>query len=203
MIKSIWLFFVLGFFCPASLMGSPSLMVERHMFSPEPDRGGSIKSPLSLKLEKQLVFTGVIISAQGKWAMIRGKENIHGGEGRGILKEGDEIKGMVINKIGSNFLILTGKDKEVRLNLYHEGKPRPSGSAEHETDAVPIARRSSGALPAASKSEPKDKPRNPFAEAMKKIIKKKSEKDGSASTPATNPFLDAIYDEEGNRDPSL
>lgn len=203
MIRSIWLFFVLGFFCPAPLMGSPSPMVERHMFSPEPDRGGSIKSPLSLKLEKQLVFTGVIISSQGKWAMIRGKEDIRGGEARGILKEGDEIKGMVINKIGSNFLILTGQNKEVRLNLYHEGKSRPSGSAGHEADDVPIASSSSGAPPAASKSKPKDKPRNPFAEAMKKTIEKKSEEDGRPSAPATNPFLDAIYKEGGDRDPSL
>jgi len=169
-------------------------MVEQHIFSPEPDFKGSYKSPMSLKLEKELVFTGVIISPQGKWAMIREKGKKRSPEESGLHKEGDEIKGMVIKEISSNFLILSGKDKEVRLYLYHEGKQRPSAPPESETPPMSAAESPADASATASKS--KEKPRNPFAEAMKRTIEN-SEKDDSTSPPGVNPFLEAIRKADG------
>jgi hypothetical protein len=161
-------------------------MVERHIFSPEPDFKGSYKSPLSLKLEKDLIFSGVIISSQGKWAMIRETGKGRGPEKSGLHKEGDEIKGMVIKEINSNFLILEGQDKEVRLYLYHEGKQRPSAPSESATPDVSTAE-----SPADATSATKDKPRNPIAEAMRRIMEE-SEKEEITSPPAVNPFLEAI-----------
>jgi hypothetical protein len=174
-------------------------MVERHIFSPEPDFKGSYKSPLSLKLEKDLIFSGVIISSQGKWAMIRETGKGRGPEKSGLHKEGDEIKGMVIKEINSNFLILEGQDKEVRLYLYHEGKQRPSAPSESATPDVSTAESPADATTASAKSKAeatkatasKDKPRNALAEAMRRIMEE-SEKEESTSPPAVNPFLEAI-----------
>jgi hypothetical protein len=169
-------------------------MVERHIFSPEPDVTGSHKSPFSLKLEQELMFTGVIISSHGKWAMIREKGKEPDVEVSGRLKEGDEIKGMAIRKIGNNFLILAGEGKEVRLNLYHEGKPRPAMPPGSEPPLTSEDKRPSGASPASSESDADtttDKRKSSLPNESKMPARRPGEKTG-ATPPAKNPFLDAL-----------
>ncbi len=198
--KSIILFLLISFslFCPVSSVGASSPMVKRHMFSPEPDLKRSHKSPLAMKLEKEVVFSGVIISSQGKWAMIREKKRKADSEVRGLLKEGDEINGMVIKEIGNNFLILAGEGKEVRLNLYHEGKSRPAILAEAvpsptSDDKVPAKGLLPASKSAARKTEAKQKSPFPQDSGMPSLG---SEKKGSVKSSAVNPFLDAMHKEQ-------
>jgi len=188
--KIIQLSLILCLSCPLWALGASSPMVERHIFSPEPDGKGSHKSPMTLKLEKELMFTGVIISSQGKWAIIREKGKRKDEEVSGLRKEGDEIKGMVIKKIASNFLILAGEGKEVRLNLYHEGKPRPAMPAGSESPFVstekipketPVPSSKSKTTPSRIKSI------NPRARASKTPTRAPQQK-SSASPPKANPF---------------
>ena len=189
-----FLLLTLCLFFPLAAMGASSPMVERHIFSPEPGVTGSHKSPLALKLEKELMFTGVIISSHGKWAMIREKGRKTDLEVSGRHKEGDEIKGMVIRKIGNNFLILAGEGKEVRLNLYHKGKPRPDMPTGSEQALTSEDKKPSGASPASSESRAgaiPDKRKSPFPHESKIPTRRPGEKTG-ASPPAKNPFLDAL-----------
>ncbi len=189
--KIILLSFILCFFCPLSAFGASSPMVERHIFSPEPDGKGSHKSPMALKLEKQLMFTGVILSSQGKWAIIREKGQQKGEEVRGLRKEGDEIKGMVIKEIGGNFLILAGEGKEVRLNLYHEGKSRPAIAAGSESPPVSAEKPPKGTSAGSSKSRVSStgaKSTSPYAQAPKPSSRGSEQKGITPPLPGDNPF---------------
>jgi len=190
----LFLFLTLCLFMPLSAMGGSSPMVERHIFLPEPDTTGSYKSPLTLKLEKELMFTGVIISSHGKWAMIREKGRKTDREVRGRHKEGDEVKGMVIRKIGNNFLILAGEGTQVRLSLYHEGKQRPAMPAGKGASLTSEDKRPSGSSPASSESRTgaiPDKRKSPFPHESKMPVRRPAEKTG-ASPPEKNPFQDAV-----------
>ncbi len=198
-------FFLLNSFCSFCLLssvGASSPMVEKHMFSPEPDLKRSHKSPLALKLEKQVVFSGVIISSRGKWAMIREKRRKADSELRGLHKEGDEIYGMVIKEIGNNFLILAGEGKEVRLNLYHEGKQRPAMLAEVATSSASDDNVSAKGLPPASKSTVRKTvaKKSPFplpqASGMPDLG---SEKRGRVKPSANNSFPGAMPKEPAKR----
>ncbi len=56
-----------------------------------------------------------------------------------MLKVGDQIKGMMIQEIGSNFVLLAGKENEtVKMNLYKGAKVRPA-PAPVETRPEPAA----------------------------------------------------------------
>jgi len=192
--SKLFLFLTLCLFLPLSAMGGSSPMVERHIFLPEPDTTGSYKSPLTLKLEKELMFTGVIISSHGKWAMIRekGRKTDRGVSGR--HKEGDEVKGMVIRKIGNNFLILAGEGTEVRLSLYHEGKQRPAMPAGSGASLTSEDKRPSRASPASSESRTgaiPDSRKSPFPHESKMPARRPAEKT-DASPPGKNP-PDAVY----------
>ena len=187
--KIILLSLILYLSCPLSAPGESSPMVERHIFSPESDGKGSYKSPMSLKLEKDLMFTGVVISSKGKWAIIRETGKMNEEKVSGLRKEGDEIMGMVIKKIGSNFLILAGEGKEVRLNLYQEGKSRPpmlagsespSMSAEEIPTEIPAASSKSSAPGTGARST------SPYPQTSKPPTKVPEEK--NQETPP-NPFL--------------
>ncbi len=179
-------------------------MVERHIFSPEPDMKGTYKSPLALKLEKELMFTGVIISPKGKWAMIREKGSTKETEVSGLRKEGDEIQGMVIKEIGSNFLKLAGQGKEVRLNLYHEGKLRPAIPMESQASYATGAQ-ISGDTPAMSTAkEAKASSPSPSGEKKRYYLPQETKKStpvpqkkSSITSSAINPFL------KDNPDPFL
>jgi hypothetical protein len=117
-------------------------MVEKHIFSPETVRKIPLedkKSPMVKKIEQQIVFTGVIISPDGRRAMMREKAVRGGGSQPELYKEGDEINGMTVKQIGSNFVILGGKGKNVKLNLYQGAKVRPAPPALPEVAETPEA----------------------------------------------------------------
>lgn len=213
LIKSIWPFsinymslLILFLSFPLSVLAASSPMVERHIFSPTHDSKGAYKSPMSLRLEKTLMFTGVVISSQGKWAIIRESGKMKEEKVSGLHKEGDEIMGMVIKKIANNFLILIDEGKEVRLNLYQEGKSRPSmpmdsespsESAENVPTELPSPSSESphsqtfktpanlpdekiNALPPIETPLPHENPPNPFLKQNRNPFLKE---------PATNPSL--------------
>lgn len=197
--NNIFFLFIMNIlFCPLLSMGASAPMVERHMFSPEPDVNRSYKSPLAMKLEKKVVFTGVIISSHGKWAMIREKGKNADAEVRGLLKEGDEIKGMVIRQIGNNFLILADEGKDVRLNLYHKGKLRPAMLPESEPsaasdDKVPAKGPYSASRSIVRKTAAKQKSPFPQNSVMPGLG---SEEKGRMKPSAGNPFPDAMHKEQ-------
>jgi len=117
-------------------------MVQRHLFSPEEenpaDKALGPRSEAAAKLEKELLFTGVIHSPQGKWAIIRPKNKTKREDSSWRLSEGDEIKGYHVKEIGSNYIILVSKDKPVRLDLYRGGKKRPAPAVEPPVPLMPV-----------------------------------------------------------------
>jgi hypothetical protein len=134
--------FVLCMTGPA--FGDASPMVERHIFMPEEQEGANPesvkeKSPEVEKLERELLFTGIIIGPDGKRAMIREKTHPRGKEAEkaSLVREGDEIRGMTVKEIGSNYLVLAGQGGDVRLNLFQEGKERPAPPPEPKAAEVP------------------------------------------------------------------
>ncbi|MEA3241796.1 MAG: hypothetical protein U9P37_09545 [Pseudomonadota bacterium] len=137
-------------------------MVQRHLFSPEgetpAEKAQGPRSEAATKLEKELLFTGVIHSPRGKWAIVRPRNKRKREDAPWRLSEGDEIKGYHIEEIGSNYIVLTRNDKPVRLNLYRGSKKRPAAAAEPPPPLKPVpaaaanpkqAREAKGATPGA------------------------------------------------------
>ncbi len=118
------------------------MMVKRHIFSPEDeqpaDKALGPRSEAASKLEKELLFTGVIHSPQGKWAIIRPKNKTKREDASWRLSEGDEIKGYHVKEIGPNYIILVSKDKPVRLDLYRGTKSRPAPPPEPSVPLTPV-----------------------------------------------------------------
>jgi hypothetical protein len=138
-------------------------MVEKHIFSPETVRKIPLedkKSPVVKQIEQQIIFTGVIISPDGRRAMLREKVVRGGKRQPELYKEGDEINGMTIKQIGSNFIILAGQGKNVKLNLYQEAKVRPAPPALPSVGETPetAAGRQSESSPAVEGERPEKKP---------------------------------------------
>ena len=107
-------------------------MIEKHIFSPQDDVQGKVtkgEPPRAKKVEREISFTGIIISPKGKLAMIKERGAYRAREGEkntsGLYKEGDEINGMTLKEIGPNYIVLLKGDKEVRLKLYKGEKRRP------------------------------------------------------------------------------
>ncbi len=105
-------------------------MVQRHLFSPEEEKPAENalgpRSEAAAKLEKELLFTGVIHSPRGNWAIIRPRNKTKREDAPWRLSEGDEIKGYHVKEIGPNYIVLVSKDKPVRLDLYRGSKNRPA-----------------------------------------------------------------------------
>jgi hypothetical protein len=138
-------------------------MVEKHIFSPETVRKIPLedkKSPVVKQIERQIVFTGVIISPDGRRAMMREKVVRGGKRHSEFYKEGDEINGMTIKQIGSNFIILTDQGKNVKLNLYQGAKVRPAPPAMPAVEKTPetAAGRQSESSPAVKEEKPGKRP---------------------------------------------
>jgi hypothetical protein len=129
-----------------TIQAASSPMVERHIFGPD-DAGDQGPEPLQAKsaevekLEKQLLFTGVIMAPDGKRAMVQEKVRTTKDTGRATpLKEGDEISGMTIKEIGRNYLVLTGTSGDVRLGLFRTEKERPAPAPEPKmAEAAPAS----------------------------------------------------------------
>ncbi len=204
---------------PGFSMGA-SQMVEHHIFLPEEQETATAeaakeKSPEVEKLEREVIFTGVIIGPDGKRAMIREKASARNKEAEkgSLLKEGDEIRGMTLKEIGRNYLVLGGQGGDVRLNLFQEGKDRPAPPPEPraaETAAVPLtpppgAQQEQASdnppLQAVQPGQPKAAPRPgipgqasqtvPSTQAMTPGQEGTPSSSG-ATTPQSNPFADAL-----------
>ena len=117
-------------------------MVEKHIFSPDTEIAESPKkgaSPKANKLEGKITFTGVIISPQGKRAIIKqkGEYRKEGNDRSSLYKEGDEIDGMTLKEIGGNFVVLLDEGKEVRIKLYTGDKRRPVPPSQPKVRKAP------------------------------------------------------------------
>ncbi|MBN2232443.1 MAG: hypothetical protein JW781_06445 [Deltaproteobacteria bacterium] len=147
---------------PAGNGNAEPAMVSRHMFSPEQDEPEAAvptdgRTPESIKIEAELIFTGVIRTPKDKWAIIRPKKQVRRQDGQWRFREGEEVDSYQVHEIGPNYVILMDKDKPVRLNLYGGAKQRPApaplpqpvaaASAPAETAA---AAASAGAAPPGS-----------------------------------------------------
>jgi len=206
---------------PGFSMGA-SPMVERHIFTPEEQETATAesmkeKSPEVEKLEREILFTGIIIGPDGKRAMIREKVSARNKEAEkgSLLKEGDEIRGMTLKEIGRNYLVLAGQGGDVRLNLFQEGKDRPAPPPEPkaaETQAVPpipgsgaqqeeAGEKPSGVQPAKPGQQPVA-PRPgipgqasqtvPPTQAMVPGQEGQTASSPGETTPQSNPFADAL-----------
>jgi hypothetical protein len=115
-------------------------MVEKHIFLPGPEDVAEVKSPQAERLEGELLFTGVIITPDGKKALVqekaKGRRGVDQPAEGGLLKEGDAINGFSIAEIGPNYLLLSGEDGELRLPLYGGGKNRPEAPPVPEPAVV-------------------------------------------------------------------
>lgn len=181
-------------------------MVEKHIFSPETAEKGTPledkKSPAVKQIERKIAFTGVILSPQGRRAMIREKI-MRKGKGRTELyKEGDEIASMTLKKIGSNFIVLAGEGKDVKLMLYQGKKKRPAPPALPKVVKTP--RTSAGSEFGSSSTTAGKKPvQNPAVQGSAQkptgaIVRSSAKKpalapSGKKSAPKpSNPFLEAL-----------
>ena len=111
----------------------PSPMVQRHIFAPdqglEQDANAVAPNPIdSVGSEKDLIFTGVLLTSNGKQVILSetGKNEKGIQKKKHIMKEGEAIKGMTIKEIGSNYLLLSSNENLVRIKLYTGIKSRPT-----------------------------------------------------------------------------
>ncbi len=112
----------------------PTSIEEKHIFSPKPDKlpEVDVKDPLDeaarkrlLKsLDRNVIFTGIIKSAGESRALIRERKNKKDSKNYS-LKVGGTVMDMTLQEIGNNYIVLTGLDMEVRLNLFKSRKDRP------------------------------------------------------------------------------
>jgi hypothetical protein len=203
---------------PAFSMGA-SPMVERHIFMPEGEEQKSPeavkeKSPEVERLEKELLFTGVIIGPTEKRAMVTEKAGRKGKDAKPekspLLREGDEIGGMTVKEIGRNYLVLTGQGKDVRLNLYQQNKERPAPPPEPKTaEAQPAPPQPGEAAPTQPETaeqqgaQPSAEPAKPAATAPGQAKRPSPETapaqggtnqggPSEVSQAPTNPFAEAL-----------
>jgi hypothetical protein len=106
-------------------------MVDRHIFMPDTlsEQKEEPRLPpaaMGSALEKEILFTGVLITPKGKVAMISENAKNEKSKQKRACKEGDEINGMKVKEIGSNYVLIVAKDNTVRLNLYKGAKNRPA-----------------------------------------------------------------------------
>lgn len=220
---------VAAIFLASFCIGSGAIaseMVDRHIFSPEKDMGkpegkASAESPKAKELKKTLNFTGVVIAPTVKYAMIKDRRAKRDEQVPSLRREGDEIQDMTIKEIGSNYLVLSDKNGDVKLSLYQGDKSRPAPPPEPKPEpeekkpaekkpgdakaAKPAGAKGTGNKGAAKKAPTVIKPAtgktapkagsgsNPFLDAMKR-----AKESGESATPSANPFLDAIRRAKGN-----
>jgi hypothetical protein len=93
-------------------------MVERHIFLPETTVEQKEEAPVApaatvSALEKEIQFTGVLVTPKGKLAII--SENVKNDKTKQKrpLKEGDQIKGMTVTEIGPTYVLMATKENTV------------------------------------------------------------------------------------------
>ena len=181
-------------------------MVEKHIFSPETSvkevPGKDVNSPAVKQIERKIVFSGVIITPQGRRAMIEEKTGRQRKGSPELFKEGDEIDGMTLREIGSNYIVIASEGKDLKLNLYQGEKNRPAPPVLPkvvEPTPPPATTVKSGVASAAGGKAPAKKP-----EAKGQTLKaKKQELPSGTNTSnvpsvkrrvpeSSNPFLQAL-----------
>ena len=206
---------VLGLFMAFSTdvlcAGAPA-MIDRHIFTPDniattnEEAGLPAAAPSSAALEKELSFTGVLITPQGKQAIITENTKGEPKKQKHTVKEGDQVKGMMVKEIGPNYVLLTAKESDTRLNLYKGAKLRPAPIAEPIKADIPqqIAQQGAPKIeanpkvpspnPTQGKSKDKEAPPSPFGGGSKKSGVPVQNNPSTSS----NPFMDIL-----NQNPSL
>ena len=175
-------------------------MVEKHIFSPGPDakqdRTGE-KATEAKKLDRMIDFTGVIISPTGRWAIIERKGRRGAEKTRTRYREGDSIdEDLVLDTIGSNFIIVSAQGKKVKMKLYRSNRKRPAPIAPRRASV-----KGAGASALSSKKQSKTLKRAPTTGGLKPVKRLKAGR--GAQGPARrvkprppnrskNPFLDAL-----------
>ena len=151
----------LGLSLSANLvLADMSPMTEKHIFTPENIGETKAEAPpapvlTAGDLEKEIQFTGVLISPKGRSAILTEKVKKDKNGPKHVLMQGDQIKGMTIQEIGSNFVLLTGKENTtVKMNLYKGAKTRPAPIlAETKKPEMPAGPNTLQAPPGAPKTE--------------------------------------------------
>ena len=116
---------------PSSAIASGSDIVERHIFSPDETKKDepSIQKPAG-QAEKELQVSGIVRTEKGAFVMLRNKKDKNK---LIVIKEGEEISGYKIARIGSNYIVVTSDGNEIVMNLYKGAKDRPAGQPEAPT----------------------------------------------------------------------
>lgn len=180
-------------------------MVEKHIFSPETVKevpGKDVNSPAVKQIERKIVFSGVIITPQGRRAMIEEKTGRRSKGGPELFKEGDEIDGMILREIGSNYIVVASEGKDLRLNLYQGEKNRPAPPVlpkVAEPTPVPAASGKSGVAAATGGTAPGKKleAKGQTPKAKKQVLRSGAKTSNAPSVKRTvpessNPFLQAL-----------
>ena len=187
-----------------------SPMAEKHIFTP--DNAGEQKEEVPPKsgivspaLEKEILFTGVLITPKGKSVILA--ENVKSDKAglKHVLKQGDQIKGMTIQEIGSNFVLLSGKENTtVKMNLYKGAKARPApvlaeaAAGANTPKAPPVEPKTENTPEAQPQGTPAAEKAGPFGGGNNRG---KTQPQQSGEPPA-NPFMDGINKATLNRSPA-
>jgi hypothetical protein len=195
-------------------------MVEKHIFlaeSPSSEEEGSSMDTTQVKIK--MVFTGVVISDRGRYALIEEKIHKEKGKKKKIYAMGDTISGYRIKRIEPNYIVLSQGDRSIKLKLYGSVKNRPayigapgataqagtgSSNGNQPANARNAVRNNTvpgkGAVPGQKNNgsgtakpvtppAPKAAVSNAFADAIRKAVEKA--KSGNAPQKS-NPFLDIV-----------
>ncbi len=117
------------------VLAEPVPMFDRHIFTPDAISEQKEEAPVPIAavgsaLEKEILFTGVMITPTGKQAIISENAKNEKTRQKHVLKIGDQIKGMTIKEIEPNCVLMASKENTVRMNLYKGLKVRPAPVAE-------------------------------------------------------------------------
>lgn len=183
--------------CSAAFAASDAAMVEKHIFLPE--KPAEEKEVVSDdKLEKSILFTGVVVSDKGKFALITERAPKKPGEFRKkIYQEGETVSGAVISSISANHLVLTNAGNDVKIKLYRADKQRPKPVAVQPsvqvTSQAPAADASGdGAKKTSEKAQADTKaPQSPSQMLDNKIRQSEAAK-GNVLDKKSNPFAEAL-----------
>jgi len=148
-----------------------SPMVEKHIFSPEPDSSlelQSINSPdgnanggkadkeqqsseeLLQKVKREIELTGIIITPESKRAMILYKGKGEKSQIPEVYGAGTSIHGYLLKEIAPNYVMIAQNQLEVKVELFKERDDRPESPKE-------VAPKSDTAKPSDSKGPPENK----------------------------------------------
>ena len=196
--KQTVIFLILLFVFPVMAFAA-SPMVEKHIFLPEkPSEKKIILS--DDKIKKSILFTGVVISEKGRYALINEKVKKKGEElAKKIYEEGEEISGAIISKIAPNYIVLLNRGKEVKIKLYSGGKKRPAPpvvkvqkpvkKATGKKKGGNQASQAAGTKTAAGQKGKQTSQKT--APTLDQQIRQKEQAKGTVPSTASNPFAEA------------